>query len=212
MAKSFCSSLRWNPSGTTGPKIRALSSSRSRCSPIWPLPNDSTIRGWSARRSISEAGSRQIPARRCVCRTRREGGLAAANRTSGHGTGSRQCDSRGFPWPNDGRGRPRGETDRAGIYEAWPKTTKGETDLRRWAFNVDPDEGDLTPIGSADLLTRLDPVKVNYHLADQYHQDEVATSGYNLSTRRFCAASSCCSSASRFAYSASYHVVPGAVR
>ena len=40
-------------------------------------------------------------------------------------------------------GRPRGETDHVGIYEAWPKTTKGETDVRRWALNVDPDEGDL---------------------------------------------------------------------
>ena len=55
-----------------------------------------------------------------------------------------------------------------GVYEAWPITTKGEIDLRRWAFNVDPDEGDLTPVASADLLARLDPVKVNYHLADQY--------------------------------------------
>jgi hypothetical protein len=109
-------------------------------------------------------------------------------------------------------GRPRGETDRAGIYEAWPKTTKGETDLRRWAFNVDPDEGDLTPIGSADLLTRLDPVKVNYHLADQYQQDEVATAGYNLSTLVLWALVLLLVGEQILAYAASYHVVPGAVR
>ena len=30
-----------------------------------------------------------------------------------------------------------------------------------------------------DLLTQLSPVKVNYHLADQYQHDEVAASGYN---------------------------------
>jgi hypothetical protein len=105
-----------------------------------------------------------------------------------------------------------GETDRAGIYEAWPKTTKGEIDLRRWAFNVDPDEGDLTPIASADLLTRLDPVKVNYHLADQYHQDEVASSGYNLSTLLLCGLVLLLVGEQVLAYSASYHVTPGAAR
>ena len=105
-----------------------------------------------------------------------------------------------------------GETDRAGVYEAWPKTTKGEIDLRRWAFNVDPDEGDLTPIASADLLTRLDPVKVNYHLADQYHQDEVASSGYNLSTLLLCGLVLLLVGEQVLAYSASYHVTPGAAR
>jgi hypothetical protein len=105
-------------------------------------------------------------------------------------------------------GKPRGETDRAGIYEAWPKTTKGETDLRRWAFNVDPDEGDLRQVGSADLLTRLDPVKVNYHLADQYQQDEVAAKGYNLSTMILCGLILLLVGEQILAYSASYHVAP----
>jgi hypothetical protein len=111
-------------------------------------------------------------------------------------------------------GRPRGETDRAGIYEAWPKTTKGEIDLRRWAFNVDPDEGDLTPTPSAELVTRLDPVKVNYHLADQYQQDEVASSGYNLSTLILCGLILLLVGEQILAYSASYHVAPlaGATR
>ena len=107
--------------------------------------------------------------------------------------------------------RPRGETDRAGIYEVWPKTTKGETDLRRWAFNVDPDEGDLTPVPAADLLTRLDPVKVNFHQADLYQQDEVATSGYNLSTLILCGLILLLVGEQALAYSASYHVAPGGV-
>jgi hypothetical protein len=79
-------------------------------------------------------------------------------------------------------GRPRGETDRAGIYEAWPVTTKGEIDLKRWALNVEPDEGDLTQVTPADLVQKLDPVKINYHLADQYQQEDIASTGYNLST------------------------------
>src|SRR5207302_6154525 len=83
-------------------------------------------------------------------------------------------------------GRFVGETDRPGIYEAWTKSTKGETEVRRWALNVDSDEGDLTSIESTELLTRLDPVKVAYHLADQYQQDEVTPAGYNLSTLVLC--------------------------
>jgi hypothetical protein len=107
-------------------------------------------------------------------------------------------------------GRLHGETDRAGIYEAWTKTTKGETDLRRWAFNVEPDEGDLTPTESTELLTRLDPVKVAYHLADQYQQDEVTPAGYNLSTLVLCVLILLLVGEQVLAYSASYHVTPGA--
>ena len=109
-------------------------------------------------------------------------------------------------------GRFVGETDRPGIYEAWTKSTKGETDVRRWALNVDPDEGDLTPIESAELLTRLDPVKVAYHLADQYQQDEVTPAGYNLSTLVLCTLVLLLIAEQLFAYSASYHVAPGGAR
>jgi hypothetical protein len=105
-------------------------------------------------------------------------------------------------------GRPKGETDRAGVYEAWPKTTKGEIDLHRWALNVDPDEGDLSQIAAADLKTRLDPVQVNYHLADQYQQDEVAGTGYNLSTMILCGLILLLVGEQILAYSASYHVAP----
>ena len=107
-------------------------------------------------------------------------------------------------------GRSRGETDLAGIYEAWTRTTKGETEVRRWALNVDPDEGDLTPMESSELLTRLDPVKVAYHLADQYHQDEITPAGYNLSTLVLCVLILLLVGEQALAYSASYHLVPGA--
>jgi Mg-chelatase subunit ChlD len=109
-------------------------------------------------------------------------------------------------------GRFVGETDRPGIYEAWTRTTKGDNDIRRWAINVDPDEGDLTPIESSELLTRLDPVKVAYHLADQYQQDEVTPAGYNLSTLVLCTLVLLLVAEQLFAYSASYHVAPGGVR
>lgn len=109
-------------------------------------------------------------------------------------------------------GRSRGETDRAGIYEAWLKTTKGDIELRRWAFGVEPEEGNLTPMTEADLLSRLDPVKVNYHLADQYRQDDVASTGYNLSTLLLSCLILLLVGEQILAYSSSYHVTPGAVR
>jgi hypothetical protein len=105
-------------------------------------------------------------------------------------------------------GRRSGETDRHGIYEAWPVTAKGEIDLRRWAVNVDPDEGDLNSVPAADLLAKLDPVKVNYHLADQYEQEEVSSTGYNLSYLLMALLVGLLLGEQLLAYSASYHVAP----
>jgi hypothetical protein len=109
-------------------------------------------------------------------------------------------------------GHVRGETDRVGIYEAWAKTTKGETDLHRWALNVDPEEGNLTQVAAADLMARLDPVKLKFHEAGQYQQDDVARAGYNLSTMLLLGLILLLVGEQVLAYSASYHVAPGAVR
>jgi hypothetical protein len=109
-------------------------------------------------------------------------------------------------------GRPRGETDRPGIYEAWPVTTKGDIDLRRWAFNVLPDEGDLATLPEVELRTRLDPVRFEYHLADQYQQDDVASTGYNLSMLLMFGLVLLLIGEQALAYSASYHLAPGAPR
>ena len=104
------------------------------------------------------------------------------------------------------------DTARRGVYEAWPISTKGEIDLRRWAFNVDPDEGDLTGLESAELLGKLDPVKVSYHQADQYEQEEIASTGYNLSYLLMGVLVLLLVGEQLLAYSASYHVTPGAAR
>jgi len=87
-------------------------------------------------------------------------------------------------------GRPRGETDHAGIYEAWIKTTKGETEVRRWALNVDPDEGDLAQTQSADLVTRLDPATCAEHARANFSAD-----GWRGGTRS--CTGSCCTAAPR---------------
>jgi hypothetical protein len=109
-------------------------------------------------------------------------------------------------------GHVRGETDRVGIYEAWAKTLKGETDLHRWALNVDPEEGNLAQVTATDLLARLDPVKLKFHEAAQYQQDDVARAGYNLSTMLLLGLILLLVGEQALAYSASYHVAPGAVR
>lgn len=109
-------------------------------------------------------------------------------------------------------GVSRMETDRAGIYEAWPITTKGEIDLRRWALNVEPEEGNLTTIPSADLLAKLAPVKVTWHQADQYEQADAASSGYNLSQVIMAVLICLLVGEQLLAYSASYHTTPGGTR
>jgi len=104
------------------------------------------------------------------------------------------------------------DTDFSGIYEAWPITTKGEIDLRRWAFNVEPDEGDLTRVSATELLTRLDPVKVSYHEAEQFEQDATGSSGYNLSHLVMGLLVCLLVGEQLLAYSASYHPAKGGVR
>jgi hypothetical protein len=111
-----------------------------------------------------------------------------------------------------GEGGWRGETDRPGIYEAWLRTTKGQTEVRRWAMQVDPAEGDLRSVPAADLLTRLDPVKVNYHPADQYRQDDVAQPGYNLSLLVLGLVLALLVGEQYLAYAASYHIPSGGGR
>ncbi len=114
--------------------------------------------------------------------------------------------------PAAGASNGNAATARRGIYEAWPISTKGEIELRRWAFNVDPEEGDLTGLSAAELLARLDPVKVSYHQADQYEQEEIASTGYNLSFLLMALLVGLLVGEQLLAYSASYHVTPGAPR
>ncbi|MBC7854463.1 MAG: BatA domain-containing protein [Pirellulaceae bacterium] len=113
-----------------------------------------------------------------------------------------------------GRGLSR-DTDQAGVYEAWPRTTKGEIaepDIRRWALNVDPDEGDLAAVDSKELLTKLDPVKVTWHQAESYEQQDLSSSGYNLSQVLMIVLICLLIGEQLLAYSTSYHPIPGANR
>ena len=73
------------------------------------------------------------------------------------------------------------ETARSGVYEAWPVTTEGVFQVRRFAVNVDTSEGDLAVTDSQRLLTKLDPVKAKFHQADEYEFDFGDQPGINRS-------------------------------
>jgi hypothetical protein len=92
------------------------------------------------------------------------------------------------------------------------ENAQGDVDLRRWALNVDPAEGDLTTVPSQDLLSKLEPVKVTFHQADQYQQEEAVASGYNLSQLVMIALVCLLLGEQALAYSASYHPHSGGVR
>jgi hypothetical protein len=74
-----------------------------------------------------------------------------------------------------------GETDRSGIYEAWPVMLAGEADVRRFALNVDPVEGDLALLAGKPLLDKLDPVQADYKYAEEYEYELARLGGNNRS-------------------------------
>ena len=102
-------------------------------------------------------------------------------------------------------GRRNTETDRTGIYEAWPQLLKGDIDLRRWALNVEPDEGNLARLTADDLLKKIEPVRAQHHVAEQYQQGEAVASGYNLSMLVMGILIALLIGEQALAYSTSYH-------
>lgn len=102
-------------------------------------------------------------------------------------------------------GKRNTETDRAGIYEAWPILLKGDVDLRRWALNVEPAEGNLARLTADDLLKKIDPVRAQHHIAENYQQGEAVASGYNLSLLVMGVLVALLIGEQALAYSTSYH-------
>jgi hypothetical protein len=98
-----------------------------------------------------------------------------------------------------------GDTDRSGVYEAWPITTAGQPDVRRFAINVDANEGDLTVVDGQTLLARLHPVKGNFRYADEYVFDLAGVSGSNRSLLLMMLLLGLLLAEQVLAYSASYH-------
>lgn len=79
----------------------------------------------------------------------------------------------------DALGMADGMTDRSGIYEAWLTNVDGSYVVRRYAVNVDPRESDLALVSPRELRTRLAPVTVTVHEADEYIERSDDLPGYN---------------------------------
>ena len=73
------------------------------------------------------------------------------------------------------------DTDVAGVYEAQITRTDGTVELRRWAVNVDPAEGDLKIVGAEPLASRLEGVRYDYALASSFRYQNRQAAGVDLS-------------------------------
>ncbi|MBC8350751.1 MAG: BatA domain-containing protein [Planctomycetes bacterium] len=98
---------------------------------------------------------------------------------------------------------------RGGIYEAWIPKRDGEFDVRRYALNPDPSEGDLAFAGSQELLTRLKPLSIKYRDSDEYAYDLFEQAGYNRSFIVMCLLIALLLGEQLLAFSASYHPARG---
>lgn len=73
------------------------------------------------------------------------------------------------------------DTDKAGVYQVrLTKAASGDPELRRFVYNVDPAEGDLTTVSRQELAQRLEGVKYQYEQASVFHYAVAAMAGYNL--------------------------------
>jgi len=100
------------------------------------------------------------------------------------------------------------DTQRSGIYEAWPATLEGAFDVRRFALNVDPQEGNLALASRTALRDRLRPLLVAVSDADQFSETASTRGGYNRSLVVMSLLLAMLLGEQWLAYSASYHAAP----
>jgi len=110
---------------------------------------------------------------------------------------------------------PNGETDRAGIYELWRFSKKGEVNVRRFAMNIDPTEGDLARVEEAELRSGLNPVDFDYFTAQEmkgYAEEESHSSSSRWAETILAILIVLLLLEQFLAYSASYHAATGGAR
>jgi hypothetical protein len=106
----------------------------------------------------------------------------------------------------------QGDTDRSGIYEAWTTTVQGQPDVRRWALNVDPTEGNLAAADPAEVTQQLSPVKIGWQKSENVSYLAARQAGYNRSLLVMAVLLALMFGEQALAYSASYHVARPSVR
>ncbi|MCO6456297.1 MAG: hypothetical protein J5I93_13445, partial [Pirellulaceae bacterium] len=103
-------------------------------------------------------------------------------------------------------------TSRSGVYEAVLTRNDGSLEVRRFAENVDPAEGDLAILETQALLDKLSPLKLEFHHADDYQYGQVNQDGLNRSLLLMGLLICLLLGEQLLAYLASYHPARGAAR
>lgn len=98
-----------------------------------------------------------------------------------------------------------GGIDLSGVYQAKLTRKDGAEELRRYAINVEPEEGDLKTIEGPQLAARLEGVAYRFEQAGMFQYATEETAGYNLSESLFYLLVLLLVAELILAWSASYH-------
>ncbi|HEX4128566.1 MAG TPA: BatA domain-containing protein [Pirellulales bacterium] len=98
------------------------------------------------------------------------------------------------------------DTGFAGIYEAQLTETNGRNEARRWALNVDPEEGNLATLDATQLAARLPKLHYTFHDAARFVSAPRDAAGSNLSDLLLYALVALLVGEQALAYAASYHL------
>lgn len=102
-----------------------------------------------------------------------------------------------------------GETELAGVYEAWPISNEGDVSVRRYVMNVDPAEGDLATIDIDALNRQIKPTGATLLAWDQLSEEPLSGAGSNLAQFILILLIILLVIEQLLAYSASYHPARG---
>ncbi len=72
------------------------------------------------------------------------------------------------------------DTDQSGFYKAQLVRSDNSLETRRYAVNVDPNEGDLEALDAQRLAPRLEGVKYRFEQAGTFQTSTAELAGYNL--------------------------------
>ena len=97
------------------------------------------------------------------------------------------------------------DTDVSGVYEARLTRSDNSAETRRYAYNVDPVEGNLTALDKSQLAERLKGLKYDYEQASMFQLSNDETAGYDLSEMLIYALLALLVLEQILAWSASYH-------
>jgi hypothetical protein len=104
------------------------------------------------------------------------------------------------------------ESSTSGIHELQLTTTDNKVEVRRLAFNVDADEGNLTTMGADELRSKLEGIAYEYRDAADFRIGSQDLAGTNLSQWMLYMLVAILVGEQALAYSASYHPAREAVR